>query len=113
MVWGCFCYNAVGRLERINGTMDQEVYLDILEEPLMHSKDLLELGEDWIFQQDNDSKHTTKHVKEWLGDNVPNVLSWPSQSPDRNPIESLRASKSWSSVWHRTPVQDGRFCMDV
>ena len=34
-------------------------------------------------------KHTVKLTKEWLTNNKISVLSWPRQSPDRNPIENL------------------------
>ena len=42
----------------------------------------------WIFQHDNDPKHTSRLVKGWLNDKV-NVLPWPAQSPDLNPMEHL------------------------
>ena len=44
---------------------------------------------DFIFQQDLAPAHPTKITKTWFKDRGINVLDWPANSPDLNPIENL------------------------
>ena len=90
MFWGCFGRNEVGMLKVIDGIMDRYAYVNILKHNLKKSANMLEL-KNYKFQQDNDPKHTSQHMKEYLQENGVNVIAWPSQSLDLNSIENLWA----------------------
>ncbi|CAF1115806.1 unnamed protein product [Rotaria magnacalcarata] len=42
-----------------------------------------------VFQHDNNPKHTSRIVKNWLDKHRVKRLIWPPFSPDMNPIEHL------------------------
>ena len=88
MLWACFAASGTGALQKVNGIMKED-YLQILQENLKSSVRRLGLGRSWVFQQDNDPKHTSKVVKEWLNQARIKVLEWPFQSPDLNPIKNM------------------------
>ena len=88
MVWGCFSYKGVGKFVFIDGIIDGDYYVSILSDNLKSSARKMKLS-DFIFQQDNDPKHKCKLASEFFQEENINLLTWPAQSPDMNPIENL------------------------
>ena len=88
MVWACFAYKGAGSIEFIekNKKMNSARHVDILSQNAKCSLKKLHCS---IFQQDNATCHTSKISKAWFVDNKIEVLPWPGNSPDLNPIKKF------------------------
>ena len=83
-------YYGTGYACRIDGNMNAELYVHILDDEFMKTIEYYEFDpEHIIFQQDNNTKHTAKIICQWFKMNGIKVLDWPSQSPDLNPIKHI------------------------
>ena len=90
MVWGAISIFGPSRLHIVNGTMDSIQYTQVMEKRLKPQiRDWFEDGEKCIFQQDSAPCHVSKLSMSWFQQNHIQVLKWPGNSPDMNPIENL------------------------
>ena len=62
MLWGCFSAKGTGRLHRIEGRMNGAMFREILgnKPPSLRA---LKMGHGWVFQHDNEPKHTAQGNK--------------------------------------------------
>jgi transposase len=124
MMWGCMTALGAGYACRIvEYPMNSDLYTHILNTSY---KDTLQYyglrKQDTLFQQDGDSKHTSKFTTKWLEKyNINYINDWPPCSPDLNPIERLwhhlksRLSlyetkpKNMDDLWNRIDIEWNKF----
>ena len=104
MLWGCFSATGTGRLHHIEGRMNGAMYWETLGDNLLPSLRALKMGRGWVFQHDNDPKHTAKATKEWLKKKPIEVLEWPSQSPALNLWRKLNVKYVYFMIYLRKGV---------
>ncbi len=89
MVWGCISAYGMGSLHVLEGTMNAERYIKVLEQHMLPSRRHLFQGRPFVFQQDNAKPHTAAITTVWLRSRRVQVLNWPACSPDLSPIENI------------------------
>lgn len=92
MIWGCMAASGVGQMVLCEGRMNSQKYIEVLETALAPSNSLVfgDTNTDGVkFQQDNATCHKSALTMKWMSENGIELLDWPPQSPDLNPIEHL------------------------
>ncbi len=78
----CIRYGYACSLHILEGTMNAERYIKVLEQHMLPSRRR-------VFQQDNATLHTAAITTAWLSSRRVYVLNWPACSPDLSPIENI------------------------
>ena len=90
MIWAAFGFQGKVNITFSSVRVDVLTYQDLLKENLLPIVDAIG-GSFWMFQQDNASIHTTNSTWEWFLNYGVHVISWPSVSPDLNPMKNKQS----------------------
>ena len=121
MVWDCMGQNGVGIFVEMEGWMDAEQDVSILKDELLLSMKNFRLsGESIIFQQNNNTKYSSKRAQNWFKSQGIRLLDRPAQSQDLSPVEHLwkhlkkrpngyeRPATGVWKLWERIEAEWGR-----
>lgn len=90
MVWSVISWKGTGRLYIVEGTMRQDQYKKVLETRLLPQlEEWFPNGENCVFMHDSAPCHKAKSITTYLRAKNIEVLPWPGNSPDMNPIENV------------------------
>lgn len=88
MVWGGIIIGGRTDLVLVETSLTGRLYRDLIVEPVVVPY-ARSVGSAFTLMQDNARPHVARVVMDCIQENNINVLPWPAQSPDLNPIEHM------------------------
>ena len=89
MFWGCITHEGVGTFTEVDGNINSQKYINILDTHLWPVIARHFPNNNYLFQDDNAPVHSSLATRQWKTENNIRCLTWPSQSPDINIIENV------------------------
>ena len=87
MVWGAIHHGAKSELV-VDGTFNRFQYVDILRNSMVPYARVT-FQNNFVLIQDNATCHTVRHTRGFLAQEQVEVMPWPANSPDMNPIKHV------------------------
>ncbi len=91
MVWSVMCHKGTGHLHIVEGIINSKKYVEVLKDRLLPQLQEWFPENSAVFMQDGAPCHTAKNSMKFLEDEGVQVLKWPGNSLDLNPIETMWA----------------------
>lgn len=89
MLLGCCSVTGTREMGITQGKLNAAKNSDILNENQIQNSQDITLSQGVTLQKDNDLKQRAKIIQKRLKDDSVNILEWPSQGADLNPIKHL------------------------
>ncbi|CAK1594744.1 unnamed protein product [Parnassius mnemosyne] len=89
MVWSIISSKGTGRLNIVEGTMRQDLYIQVLETKMLPQVLVLFPNGEFKLMHDSAPCHKAKKVTKFLNAQKVKVLDWPGNPLDLNPIENF------------------------
>ena len=102
-IWGGISYQGKTDLHEFQGRVTSQSYQKCLSSTFMKYWHKWTYDGQWWMQQDGAPPHTSKSTMDFLKRKKINIIDWPAQSPDLNPIENL-----WGWMQHELNKHDIR-----
>lgn len=89
MIWSQISSKGTGHLHLVKGMMEQTQYAEVIEKRMLPQAHQWFPDGNYVFMHDKAPCHMARSVTQVLQANGVEVLEWPGNSPDLNPIENL------------------------